>query len=452
MATATRPTISIETHGCKLNQADSQELARRFAQAGYRVVPEADGPDVYVLNTCTVTRMADRKARHALSRARRHNPHALVVATGCYAQRAPQVLAQMPGVDRVLGNTAKNTLAQEVGRALGLPEVTCSTGSMPDDPVDAIPEASGESTPLRTRAFVKIQEGCDQVCAYCIVPKVRGRERSIPPKLLLARAQALREAGCQEIVLTGTQLGSYGFDLPGASLARLLRSVLGTTDIPRLRVSSLQPQELTPELLELWQDPRLCPHLHLPLQSGSATVLKAMRRRYTPQDYARAVERIRRQVPGASVTADVMVGFPGETEELFRESYGFCRAMEFAGLHVFPYSPRPGTSAAHLQPKVPEPLRRQRATLLLALARRQAWEYRRRLLGTVRAVLWESGLLRTNGRTPDRMGLKVWTGYTDSYLRVAMESSEPLANHITRATLERLEGNLVWCRPAQGAR
>ncbi|MFC1935685.1 tRNA (N(6)-L-threonylcarbamoyladenosine(37)-C(2))-methylthiotransferase MtaB [Chloroflexota bacterium] len=423
------PAVFIETHGCKLNQADSQALAWRFAQAGYCLVEETAQADVCLVNTCTVTHVADRKARHALRDARRHNPHAVVVATGCYAQRAPHQLAQLDGVNLVLGNTQKDILVNQVNQLLDLPKASCSTGT---------PRSEEAVASLRTRAMVKIQEGCDQVCAYCIVPKVRGRERSIHPDVVVALIQRLVAEGCQEVVLTGTQLGTYGFETPGPSLAGLINRILRRTSVPRLRVSSLQPQELSPELLDLWDDSRLCPHFHLPLQSGSAAVLKAMRRRYSPQQYVDAVEGIQQRVPRATVTTDVIVGFPGETEERFQESYQLCQEVRFAGFHIFPYSARPGTSAAHLEPKVEAREKRLRMVTMLALAREQVHSYRQSLLGTTCPVLWET--------SRSVAGAQIWSGLTDNYVRVATVSPQSLCNRITPVALEHQEAGVVWGR------
>ena len=238
---------------------------------------------------------------------------------------------------------------------------------------------------LRTRAMVKIQEGCNQMCAYCIVPKVRGRERSIQPDDLVAQVRALEEQGFREVVLTGTQLGSYGFDIPGASLERLLEAILCKTAIPRIRVSSLQAQEIGNELLSLWDDSRLCPHFHLPLQSGSDGVLRRMRRRYTAERFANAVELVRSRVPGASITTDVLTGFPGETEEEFQETFKVCQDVAFSDMHVFPYSVRPGTSAAHYGDRVDPVAKGKRVDLLLDLAARHSADFRRSLLGQVRS-------------------------------------------------------------------
>jgi threonylcarbamoyladenosine tRNA methylthiotransferase MtaB len=428
-------TVSIRTHGCKLNQSDSEALARRFREAGYRVVGPSDPADVCILNTCTVTHVADRKARRALRSAHRQNPSALVVATGCYAQRAPAALAGMAEVGLVAGNGDKDRLVELVAASRGNPIAACATG---DDPAGAPVSWRGR----RTRAMVQIQTGCDQVCAYCIVPKVRGRERSVPPGDLLIEVRRRVEEGYKEVVLTGTQLGSYGFDLPGTRLRDMLELLLKESGVERLRVSSLQPQELTQELLELWDDTRLCPHFHMPLQSGSAQVLQRMRRRYTAREYAAAVEMVRARVPGAAVTADVIVGFPGEDEDHFRESLRFAERMEFASMHVFPYSARPGTSAAYMGPQVDEGTKRSRMDEMLTLAAGGASRFRRRCIGSIRPVLWErTGLVE---------GKRVLVGLTDSYLKVlAEEGSSSLLNRVTPARLVAEAGDCLLAEVIQ---
>ena len=414
-------TVAIQTHGCKLNQADSETLARRFAVAGYRVVEPSEPADIIVVNTCTVTHVADSKARQALRSAhRRNHPSALVVATGCYAQRSPQEVASLKGVGLVVGNTDKDRLVEMVLAAKGDQAVACSVG---EDP----PPLTGSANGSRTRAMVKIQEGCNQICAYCIVPKVRGRERSIPPEALTQQVRRLVEEGHKEIVLTGTQLGSYGFDLEGVNLKGLVQELLGETRVERLRISSLQPQEVTDDFLELWSDRRLCPHFHMPLQSGSDSVLKRMRRRYTAAEYARAVERVRARVADVAITADVIVGFPGEDESHFKESLSMAEEIEFASMHVFPYSVRLGTSAAHMTPKVDAKVKRRRMEEMLALARRQASSFRHKSIHTIRRVLWE--------RSEVRGGTKVHLGLTDNYLKVFTDQDLLLVNQVTSARI-----------------
>ncbi|PKB65199.1 MAG: tRNA (N(6)-L-threonylcarbamoyladenosine(37)-C(2))-methylthiotransferase MtaB [SAR202 cluster bacterium Io17-Chloro-G2] len=426
--------MAIATQGCKLNQADSEVLARRFAGAGYRVVEANQGPQVFVLNTCTVTGTADSKARRALRSARRANPQALVVATGCYAQRAPEDLTALDAVSLVIGNFQKDDLVAMVSNALA------------GKPKPAGPEAQAlerlvpKTRPnrqkgFRIRANVKIQEGCDQVCAYCIVPKVRGRERSIPVAELVEQINRYGDEGYQEVVLTGTQLGTYGFDLPQTSLAKMLRRILDETTVPRVRVSSLQAQEITPELLDLWDTApqRLCPHFHIPLQSGSDSVLKAMRRRYDTRTFAATVELVRRRIPDAGITTDLIVGFPGEDETSFQASLDFASAMAFSDMHVFPYSPRPGTSAARYPNSVAAETKKDRAAQMLAAAKRGFQDFRNGQIGNTRPVLWEN--------QGDRDGVRRWSGLTDNYIRVYGRSSRDLTNVICQARLLNGDGD-----------
>ena len=399
--------VRIETHGCKLNAADSQQLAREFSAAGFTLVgPDSlDGagqdcdPDVFVLNTCTVTSVADRKARQSVYAARRRFPDALIVATGCYAERDIEAVSAVDAVDIALGNKNKPEIVRAVVDELG---------------VSFIPQASPElqvsgsqmALPGRTRASVKIQEGCDQVCAYCIVPKVRGRERSVPVGEIVAQVQAVVWEGCSEIVLTGTQLGTYGFDLESASLPGLLRAVVDETDVQRIRVSSLQPLEISDELLAVWTEAgdRLCPHFHISLQSGSDAVLGRMRRRYTAAQFIDAVERVREVVPGCSVTTDVISGFPGETAEDHAATIATIESVRFADAHVFPYSVRPGTSAAHASDHVSSKVKSERAAEVRELTEKHALEFKQQSVGQVRPVLWE--------------GASATSGLTDNYLRV----------------------------------
>ena len=420
-------TVHLETLGCKLNQADTQAIAKRFVERGYRIVGEHENADVFVLNTCTVTHVADRKSRQAARAAKRRNPESMIVVTGCYAERAPGDLREMPEVDLVIGNSDKSTLVRIVEDATSEPDTACSIG---DD------QSLSPVLKLRSRAMVKIQEGCDQVCAYCIVPKVRGRERSIPVEEIVATTNAYAAAGCREVVLTGTQLGSYGFDLPDMDIVGLLKTLLAETDLPRIRISSLQPQDISDELLDLWSDSRLCPHFHVPLQSGSNAVLGRMRRRYTSAQFVDTVDRIRDVVPDVSVTADVIVGFPGETDRDFVNTVTACKDAALAALHVFPYSIRPGTSAAHFDAQIDPTVKSERASELMSVARELSHCFRSRFLRSSRQVLWE----RASGAGAEQAA---WSGLTENYIRVRVKSSRNLANLITGATLTSLNGEWV---------
>ena len=421
-------TVRLETLGCKLNQADTQALSREFVEGGYRVVSQDDHADVYVLNSCTVTHVADRKARQAVRSAKRRNPDAIIVATGCYAERAPDDLRAMPEVDLVVGNSDKAALVMMLENVSEGPGTACAVG---DD------SALKPLLRLRSRAMIKIQEGCDQVCAYCIVPKVRGRERSIPLHQIVDTANAYGQAGCQEIVLTGTQLGSYGFDLADVDITSLIRCLLDETNLPRIRVSSLQPQDISDELLELWSDSRLCPHFHVPLQSGSNSVLQRMRRRYDATDFLDTVGRIQNAVPDVAITADVIAGFPGETDSDFRDTVDMCVESELASVHVFPYSIRPGTSAAYYSPQVDAQTKTERAAELSAAARDLSHNFRNRFLGGSREVLWERAVERAAS------GHQFWSGLTDNYIRVRASTEADLTNQITTTRLTSIDGDWV---------
>ena len=422
-------TVAIETHGCKLNQADSAVLAEEFAKAGYRLVGSAADADVVVVNTCTVTATADAKARQALRGARRANPKAVVVAAGCYPERAARALREMPEVSLVVGNKEKPNLVSMVLDSLGSTRPTARP--MPDESVTI---ASGVLR--RSRAMVKIQEGCDQVCAYCIVPKVRGRERSIHPDVLVESVRGLVANGFKEVVLTGTQLGTYGFDIEGTNLPGLLDLILGETDLPRLRVSSLQAHEISADLLERWREPRVCPHFHVPLQSGCDTTLRAMRRRYDQRTFWQAVNLIRDSVLDAGITTDVIVGFPGESEPDHRASLEFAAEMQFADMHVFPYSRRPGTSANYFRDQVDAVAKRRRAAEMAELKDAAFNKYRQGLLGDVHSVLWETA-------KPVAAGDLRWSGLTENYVRVATVSPQDLGSRIAPARLTTIAGAVM---------
>ena len=427
--------VAIETHGCKLNQADSDALARCLVRAGYRVVAGHKAAEVHVLNTCTVTHVADAKARHALRAAHRRKPGVSIIAIGCYARRAPQELAEVEGVDLVVDQLQVEQVLEEVTRL--------ADGRENIGPSSQLASSAVRHSAVRTRAMVKIQEGCLRACAYCIVPQVRGRARSVPPDVVLGEVRRRGEEGYREVVLTGTQPGCYGVDIKGASLAALLRGLLSKTRVERIRVSSLQPQELSPGLVELWNDPRLCPHVHMPLQSGSPPVLQRMGRLYAPEEYVKAVEMLRSSVPDIAITTDVMVGFPGETEADFEETFRLCRRLGFSGIHVFPFSPRPGTRATGMERHVPRSDLSTRVNRMLLLAKELESGFRRVSLGQVRPVLWE-GTRKVNGR-------RAWSGLTDNYLRTFTSNAGDLANRITKAQLCEERDGALWAHVVEPA-
>ena len=408
------PRVALDTIGCKLNQAETQSLARQFARAGCRLAAPDDGADVYILNTCTVTQAADGKCRQRLRLAHRRNPEGVVVAIGCYAERARQELARIEGVDLVLGNREKSDLLQRL-EASGRLNYSRGGSAMVNS---------------RTRAFIKVHDGCNSACAYCVVPLVRGREKSLPSDQVVAEVRQRVAEGDKEVVLTGTKVGLYQDQ--GTSLKGLLQRLLAETDVERLRLSSLQPSEVSPELIGLWQDSRLCRHFHLSLQSGSDGVLRRMRRGYTAAGYLEVIALIQDMVPEVAITTDVIVGFPGETEADFEASYELCRQIGFARIHVFPYSPRGGTEAARMPDGVGDGVKRERSHKMLALAGESAQNFRHRFLGKTMEVLWEK---QADG---------VWAGLTDNYTRVYAESGEDLTNRLLPVRLTGIKGDGVW--------
>ena len=414
----TESRVTFRTLGCKLNQAESELLAWQFAEAGYRVA-SGDKADICVLNTCTVTHIADRKSRHLVRLLRKKNPEAFVIATGCYAERAPQELAQV-GADLVVDNEQKMHLLELVmDKHASAPN--CSMGRHTINGVN------------RVRSFIKIQDGCSDFCAYCIVPKVRRRKYCLPVAEVISQVKARASAGYREVILTGTKIGVYEHD--GASLRHLVQEILADTDLERLHLSSLQPQEISPQLLSLWHDPRLCRHFHLALQSGSDAVLERMRRRYSIADYRRAVASIRQAVPGAAITTDIMVGFPGETCQEFEESYRFCREIGFANIHVFAYSPRPGTLAAKMPEQVHDRLKKERSQRMLELAQESVEKFRERFLGQNTVVLWEKEVAQGSG---------IYSGLSDNYIRVFTQSDQPLTSQLLAVRLVGLHGRGLW--------
>jgi threonylcarbamoyladenosine tRNA methylthiotransferase MtaB len=387
-----------------------------------------------VLNTCAVTATAEAKSRARARALARANPRARLAITGCYATLAPATVQQLPQVRLVVDNRTKERLADLL---------TSWADEFPDQPADVSlqPDRSPFAA-TRTRAFIKVQDGCNNRCTFCIVTVARGEERSRPLSAVVSEINALVAEGYQEVVLTGVHLGAYGRDL-GTDLASLIRAILRQTHLPRLRLSSLEPWDLGPEFFNLWRESegRLCPHLHLPLQSGCDATLRRMARRYTSTSYARLVEHARERIPDLTVTTDIIVGFPGETEEEFQQSLRFVESIGFAHLHVFPYSPRPGTAAARMQGQVPEAIKRERSAIMRELDARSGREVRRAQLGQIRPVLWEG-----EGQSILESDQHVWAGLTDNYLRVltVVPSSVNLHNRITPVRLDRLEGDALW--------
>lgn len=387
--------IYLDSVGCRLNWSEIETWARQLTAAGHAIVATPEEADIVIINTCAVTAQAERKTRHTIRSLHRDNPRARLAVIGCYATLRPDASASFPNVSWVIGNAEKDSAVDTVV-------------------ADASPSLAGQveasdTETLRTRAFLKVQDGCNHHCTYCIVRSLRGPSESRPLADVIAELQTLtEEADCQEAVLTGASLGAYGRDRGLAhGLRKLVKRILTETDLPRLRLSSLEPWDLEEGFFELWDDPRVCRQIHLPLQAGCDATLRRMGRPITTRAFARLLEDARDAIPGLAVTTDVLVGFPGEDEAAFRESYEFVERMAFAKLHVFPYSPRPGTPAIKLPHEVPYRERDERARRMRRLGAEQRRRFQSRFRNHQMEVLWEKQW--QDGR---------WTGWTDNYIRV----------------------------------
>ena len=409
--------IFLDTIGCRLNQAEIEVLARQFREAGHEIVATATDADLAVINTCTVTSAAASDSRAAIRRASRMGAGEVVV-TGCWATLEPGKAAELPGVNKIVPNMQKERLAADL---LDLPQEFFDLEPQARQPLPGLH--------ARTRAFIKAQDGCDNACTFCITTVARGASRSRPVEHILADVRSALDGGTKEIVLTGVHLGSWGLDFPTPQhLFDLVSTLLARTSIPRLRLSSLEPWDLDADFFSLWQDERLCRHLHLPLQSGSEAVLKRMARKATPGSFAALVQAARTAIPEVAITTDVIVGFPGETEAEFSETLDFVKSMNFAGGHVFTYSARPGTPAARMHAQVPHEIRKKRNAILQAVLKETAWGYRQHFIGRKLPVLWEA---------TDKLSDLGWQleGLTDNYLRVKATALEPRWNRLDSVEL-----------------
>lgn len=435
--------VAFMTLGCKVNQYETETMEGLFVSGGHRVVPFEEKADVYIINTCSVTVLGEKKSRQIIRRASRENPDALICATGCYAQLSPDSVASIEGVGLIVGTQDRGRIVELVDEAL---RNKLAGGEAINDVGDIMRAEEFEDIPLsrmpsRTRAFLKIQEGCENFCSYCIIPYTRGPLRSRSLESVRGEARKLIEAGFAEIVLTGIHLGAYGRDIAReggnrVTLADAAREILaagcGEHRLRRLRLGSLESIELSPELITLIrEDARLARHLHLPIQSGSDAVLHAMNRHYDKATFARLVENVRREVPGIAISTDIIVGFPGETDEMFEESLAFAREMSFSRMHVFPFSARPGTPAARMNNQIPSTVKKERVHMMERAAHEMAEKFHAAHIGETAGVLFES----------DSGGIK--DGLTGTYVRVYTEDDVRLGE-ITEMRLVRLHKDGVW--------
>lgn len=401
--------------GCRLNQSEIDAMARQLRGLGHEIVDSPAEADHFVINTCAVTNEAAKTSRKLIRDFHRANPAGETTVTGCYAQIAPGEIRRLPGVRRLVDNDDKSQLVSQI------------TGER-IDVFDSEPHER-EASFGRTRAFVKAQDGCDQACTFCVTTIARGAGRSRAIAEVLREVNYLRQAGYQEAVLTGVHLGSYGQDLGNrVSLTELVKALLRDTDMPRIRLSSLEPWDLAPSFFSLWDDRRLCRHLHLPLQSGCDDTLRRMRRNTNQRQFRALVEAAKAAIPELRVTTDVIVGFPGETDEEFDQSERFIHELDFGGLHVFRYSSRPGTPASRMRRQIADSVKKARSARLLRLSKQMEQRFAESLNGTENEVLWE----QVSGASPAGFIVK---GYSDNYMRVRTAHPRDLTNVITKTQL-----------------
>ena len=418
-------TVSLHTLGCKVNHYETEAIWQLFKEQGYERTEFDHAADVYVINTCTVTNTGDKKSRQVIRRAIRQNPDAVICVTGCYAQTSPAEIMAIPGVDIVVGT-------QDREKMLGYIEQYREERQ----PINAVrnimknrvyEELDVPAFTDRTRASLKIQEGCNNFCTFCIIPWARGLMRSRDPQEVIRQAQQLVDAGYLEIVLTGIHTGGYGQDFKDYNLARLLVDMEAQVKgLKRLRISSIEASQLTDEVIEVLANSNIVVnHLHIPIQSGSDTVLKRMRRKYTMEFFAERLEKLKIALPDLAVTSDVIVGFPGETEEEFMETFNFIRDHKFSELHVFPYSQRTGTPAARMEDQIDEEVKNERVHRLITLNDQLAKEYASRFEGEVLEIIPEE-------RFKDGEGENLYVGYTTNYLKVLFEGTEDMIGQIVK--------------------
>lgn len=415
------------TLGCKVNQYETEAMAELFADSGYEIKEFTEVADVYVINTCSVTNMGDRKSRQIIRRAKKLNPNAVIAVTGCYAQTAPDEVLAIEGVNLVLGTKDRKnivTLVEELNTESNINHVSDIMSN------HEFEELQIKQYSNRTRAFIKIQEGCNQFCSYCIIPYARGRVRSRKMEEVLEEITNLTKHGCQEFVITGIHVTSYGKDLGDVTLIDLLEEIAKIPEVKRIRLGSLEPGFITKDTLDrLSKMESFCPHFHLSLQSGCDSVLKRMNRKYTTQDIREKCKVIREHFQYPALTTDIIVGFPGETEEEFEETRKFLEEIDLYEMHVFKYSIRKGTKAADMKPQINDQIKAKRSNVLLEMSKQHQKEFETKQLGMVKEVLIEE---KMHGKD------HYYTGHTKEYIKVALYSEEPLENKIVKVKLRQI--------------
>lgn len=417
------------TLGCKVNQYETEAMIESFEKSGYEIVEYTDYSDIYVINTCTVTNMGDRKSRQIIRRALELNPDAFIAVVGCYSQIAPGEVLDIPGVRLVVGTNERSRLVELVESTMEMRESISLVNDIME--VREFEEMPIKNYKSRTRAFLKIQEGCDQYCTYCIIPYARGHIRSRKPESIMAEVRELADAGFREVVLTGIHVASYGKDLGDISLIEIIEKVHEVEGIERIRMSSVDPNVMTEEFISrLSRLPKICRHFHLSLQSGCDETLKRMNRKYNTEDYRRVAGKLREVFPDVALTTDLIVGFPGETDEEFLNTVQFVENISFSGMHIFKYSPREGTPASKYKNQVKPQVKEARSKLITAIAEKHEKSFKKSLLGRSMTVLYEHSQEENND---------YFEGLTDNYVRVVSESPEDIKGKIIDTKLVALK-------------
>ena len=419
--------IAFITLGCKVNLYDTEAMAELFTEKGYEVVDFEEYADVYLINTCTVTNLGDKKSRQMIRRAKRINPNSVVVATGCYAQVASEEVAKIEGINIVIGTKNRSEIVETV-------ENYVAENGVVNNVSDIMGEKEFEPLQIsrltnRTRAYIKIQEGCNRYCTYCIIPYARGPIRSRKPEEVIEEVKKLAENGFKEVVLTGIHVASYGLDLGNITLADIIEKVHSVNGIERIRFSSMEPLAIDDDFVaRMAKLPKVCDHYHLSLQSGCNRTLKRMNRKYNAEQYAEACERLRNAFPNVAITTDIIVGFPDETEEDFKESLAFAEKMKLDKIHTFPYSPKKGTPAAKMKNQISGDVKSQRSKEMIALSDKMNIDFLNNNIGKTVPVLFKD---MENG---------FWQGHTTNYIKVLVKSDENLNNKIVDIKLDKIHG------------
>ena len=420
--------VALHNLGCKVNGYEMDVMQQMLQEKGYKIVSFDEAADMYIINTCTVTNIADRKSRQMLHRAKKRNPGAVVVAVGCYVQTGEDTVGKDDAIDLAIGNNRKKQLVSILEDYLNRRE--CEEAVIDIGCADEYEEMTLTRPAEHTRAYIKIQDGCNQFCSYCIIPYARGRARSRREEDILREVQGIVEAGCQEIVLTGIHISSYGTDRGGLELPRLLERIHDMDGLMRIRLGSLEPRIVTEEFIaQISAMPKICPHFHLSLQSGCDAVLGRMNRHYTSGEYFRTTEIIRNYYKDPAITTDVIVGFPGETEEEFRITEQFVKKVNFYEMHIFKHSKRAGTRAAQMDNQLTEAEKGRRSTILAEAGKQMSHAYRTSFIGRETEVLFEE--------KREKDGKTFWVGHTPQYVKAAKEadSSVDFGNQIIKGTI-----------------